>query len=74
MDIDPDRILIVAGRHCAQVESDRVKRVVDAAVVPDAFQNAMDDPNDLLIVIATDRLTARDLVEAITLPYFGVSL
>ena len=41
MHIDPDRILIVAGRHFAQVEFDRVERLVDAAVVADVFQDAV---------------------------------
>jgi len=33
--IDPDRVLIVACRQFAQVKSNSVERLVDAAVVPD---------------------------------------
>ena len=39
MHIDPDRILIVAGRHFAQIEFDSVKRLMDTAVISDIFQD-----------------------------------
>ena len=37
----------------------RVKRVIDPAMIHGIFQDALDGTNDLLIAIATDRLTAR---------------
>ena len=46
MHIDPDRVGVVAGRHFAQIEFDRVKRLVNAAVVADVFQNAVDQADD----------------------------
>lgn len=42
MHIDPDRIRIVAGRHFAQVKFDGVERLMNAAVVADVFENAVD--------------------------------
>ena len=46
MDIDPNRVTIVAGRHFAQVEFDRVERFVNAAVISDVFQNTMNYSDD----------------------------
>jgi hypothetical protein len=35
--IDPDRVPIMAGRHFAEIEFDRIERLVDAAMVSDVF-------------------------------------
>lgn len=45
MHIDPDRILVVAGRHLAKVESNRVERFMDAAVVAGVFQATVGEPD-----------------------------
>lgn len=42
MHVDPDRILIGAGRHFAKIEPHRVKRLMDAAMISHIFQNAVD--------------------------------
>jgi hypothetical protein len=49
MHINPDRILIVAGRHFAEIELNRVERLVDAAMVADVFQDAVDQADDAVI-------------------------
>ena len=42
MHINPNRIPIVASRNFAQIEFNRVERIVNAAVVADIFQDAVD--------------------------------
>lgn len=44
--VDPDRILIMAGRNFAEVEFDRIQRFMDAAMIPDVFQNTVDQADD----------------------------
>src|SRR5581483_1751546 len=44
--VHPDRILIVAGRYFAEIEANRVERVMGAAVIADVFENAVHRADD----------------------------
>ena len=46
MHVDPDRILIVASRHFAQIKPDRVKRLMNTAMVSDIFQDTVHRADD----------------------------